>query len=505
MKKTLLSILSGTIFIAVFFISLNKIPDHYYKNRDDAVITLSHALNYIQFGHIGVSPSGGRTEGYSSHFNFWLFTLINLIAPLKWDILFTLQTWVATFLLGMVIFNYFSNYNATTSLIIVLIFSIWISTFYRFLEWHGSGMENAWMHVIFLYLILEMIHSIKMGKVNYRIIFIGFAASLIRTEAIYHFLFVLIFYSFFYFSIKKEKKVFFKVGAILVLWTAYNLWRMHYFGNFIPNTGIAQNISPFENVSRIVLFDLKYIKEQIKYSLGIIYFHGIYLLIFSLPFIFSTSFRNKLFQDQLTDYQEFKFILITTIIFSITSFFYPLIFGIARMDFTRTTTFIVPFILLTLFFIYSRILKYFSASFKTVLMLSILFLSLFLIDFSIAGRKPKIIGWEIEWYNDIITEAEKFAKDNSIHRLNLANPDLGKISYVKKYNIFDLGMIGSPLIASVSSDKKLFRYIHVLFARKYYTCYLLKSRNVIIKQKDMTHMESSRETFREDFIINLIE
>ncbi len=242
---------------------------------------------------------------------------------------------------------------------------------------------------------------------------------------------------------------------MLILWLSYNLWRLDYFGNFIPNTGIAQKISLFENLKRLVSLDFDYIKEYMKYALGIVYFHGIYLLIPVLFILSKFSLRTKIFRKGSGDNNDLKFILMVTLVLSTTSFMYPFIFGIARMDFTRTTTFIVLFVLLTLFFLYSLILENNSFNNKGKIIFTTLLLSVLLVDFSLAGRKPKIIGWDIEWYKNIITEVDKFAENNFIHRVNLANPDLGKISYEKKYNVFDLGMLGSPLISNLASDKRV--------------------------------------------------
>lgn len=464
MKKYLLSILSGIIFCLIFFLNYSLIPDHYYKNRDDAVITLSHAKNFVDFGYIGVSPSGGVTEGFSSHLQFWLYVIVYWTYSIDWETFFKIQTWITTFLLGVILFHFFKYQKTKTSIFIVIIFSLYASSFYRFLEWHGSGMENAWMHVLFLYLFFLMTDSVKKQKVNYVIVPIGFLAIIIRTESIYHILPLLLFYSIFHFQLNKDKKVFQIVIGILLLWLVYNIWRIFYFGNFIPNTGLAQNISPLNNIIRVFSLDETYIKEYIKYSFGIFYFHGIYLLLIVFLFLFIIRLIKKPFPNKFNLTSDIKFILFATVVLSITSFFYPIIFGIARMDFTRTTTFIVLFILLSIFYLYTYIIGQSFYSIKHKFIISAILISMLIFDFSFSGRKPKSIGWEIEWYKDIISSAEKISDDNLLYRINLANPDLGKVSYVKKFNIFDLGMLGSPLIASVAADKELYRYYFYNFA-----------------------------------------
>ncbi len=105
-------------------------------------------------------------------------------------------------------FRFFNKHKPKISILIIIIFSFFASTFYRFLEWHGSGMENAWMHVVFLYFVLLMSKSINKGKLYFSLILIGFLATLIRTEAIYHILPLFILYTFFYYKIYNDKKYF---------------------------------------------------------------------------------------------------------------------------------------------------------------------------------------------------------------------------------------------------------------------------------------------------------
>ncbi|MBW2525913.1 MAG: hypothetical protein JRI23_17150, partial [Deltaproteobacteria bacterium] len=50
-----------------------QIPGSFYLLRDDGVITFSHARNLVEYGAIGVDPSGARVEGFSSPLHFGIY------------------------------------------------------------------------------------------------------------------------------------------------------------------------------------------------------------------------------------------------------------------------------------------------------------------------------------------------------------------------------------------------------------------------------------------------
>ena len=63
------------LFVFFFFLGYEKIPVHFYRYRDDGVITLSHARNWVDFGFIGVNPSGERVEATSAPLQMLLYAL----------------------------------------------------------------------------------------------------------------------------------------------------------------------------------------------------------------------------------------------------------------------------------------------------------------------------------------------------------------------------------------------------------------------------------------------
>ena len=99
----------GVIFVAIFYIAYGLIPSDFYLHRDDGLITLSHAKNWVDFGFIGVNPSGERLEGYSAPVQFFLFAFAYLLAGISYVSFMDWQTFIGTFLLGCIFVLYFVN------------------------------------------------------------------------------------------------------------------------------------------------------------------------------------------------------------------------------------------------------------------------------------------------------------------------------------------------------------------------------------------------------------
>jgi hypothetical protein len=95
--------------LAVFWAAYRTVPAPYYQNRDDALITFSHARNLADYGIVGVNPSGGRVEGFSTPVQFALFYAAYKAAKIPYA-LFTLgQTFFCAFLLGFFFIKFFKS------------------------------------------------------------------------------------------------------------------------------------------------------------------------------------------------------------------------------------------------------------------------------------------------------------------------------------------------------------------------------------------------------------
>ncbi|HEX9368396.1 MAG TPA: hypothetical protein VF921_17325, partial [Vicinamibacterales bacterium] len=80
-KIGLFLLLGAAAFLLAFHHKAAEVPPANYADRDDAVITLSHARNLVEYGFIGVSPSGERVEGFSAPLQFWIATATYAVSP----------------------------------------------------------------------------------------------------------------------------------------------------------------------------------------------------------------------------------------------------------------------------------------------------------------------------------------------------------------------------------------------------------------------------------------
>src|ERR1051325_11593746 len=88
------------LFVVILHLRLERVPPANYEARDDAVITLSHARNLVEYGFIGVSPSGERVEGFSTPLQFLVAGVAYTIHPFGYRAFFRWQTLIGTMLLG---------------------------------------------------------------------------------------------------------------------------------------------------------------------------------------------------------------------------------------------------------------------------------------------------------------------------------------------------------------------------------------------------------------------
>jgi len=184
-RKSHFSLLSGLVFVAVFWIGYRSIPDRYYKNRDDALITFSAARNLVEHGVVGVNSSGGRVEAYSTPAQFLLFYAFYAAARVPYETFAQWQTFVCAFLLGFFFIKFFRA-DYLWGLIFSFVSAVLCLHDPSFLEWHGSGMENPIVHVLFLVSIYLLYKMFLERRISYGSAFFLFAASIARIESIYY-------------------------------------------------------------------------------------------------------------------------------------------------------------------------------------------------------------------------------------------------------------------------------------------------------------------------------
>ena len=354
---------SGLLFVVVFLIHYSLTDNSLYANRDDAIITLSHAKNFVDYGFIGVNPSGPIVEGFSAPFQFWIYVIFYKLTKVEFKSFFLFQTIICTFLLGG-FFTLFFNKSFKSKFLISFFSALSLTFIWKFFSWHGSGMENAYTHFLFLGTVYFLYNFFKKDKINFYFAIFVFFATISRVESVYHIAPILLIFSIFWFLSNLEKSNLQKLEGLLfssfvfILWLSFHLGRFFYFGDFLPNTAYAQNISILDRINSFISFDISFIVSSLKNSFTIFFQLGIVFLIVPLFKSRKQAFtppHDKFLENFKTFFILFKkkelynqnnLLLLMCFSLIITALLAPFIFGPARMDVTRTSTHSSIFVLL---------------------------------------------------------------------------------------------------------------------------------------------------------------
>lgn len=224
-----------------------------YECRDDAVITLSHARNLVEFGFIGVSPSGERVEGFSAPLQFWVGAAAYALTKVDYQTFCRVQSEAGTLLLGLacawLLLAGIGRVDRTSLWRLAFIGAAICATAEilaqsrAFLLWHASGMENVYKNVTMLVLLWALDAMLRTGRIRPAMAALVFAASMARTEAVVP---VAILLAVFVGAWRLRHGDWRAVGFVVIglaPWAAYMLWRRTYFGQWVPNTAVAQEIA----------------------------------------------------------------------------------------------------------------------------------------------------------------------------------------------------------------------------------------------------------------------
>jgi len=439
-QKNLLSIIGGVIFLILFLWGYSTIDSHWYEYRDDGVITLSVAKNLVDYGFWGVSPSGPIVEASSSPIQVFLYAITYALWDLKYSTYAYWQTIISTFLLGAIYIRFFSD-KVVFALIATTITAFSLTKFFNFFLWHGSGMENAITHLLFLLTVYILYKAIEDKKIYYSLAVILFFATISRLDSVYHIAFILVLFSIYWFIVYKELRALYFSLVVFLLWFSFQLWRYYYFGDLTPNTAYAQHISVFERILKIVSLDRETIRQSLSLAREIFLVQAGWLLLL-VPALLYYAKRNY----------ALIFLLLTVLTITLTSYFNPFLFGPTRLDHNRSTTqmIVLVFLLITMLF-------YALESYKKKIILFVIFTPFTLWYYQHLGYAPKPLCCNTKSFDKTRVKVELLAKKHNIHRATISNPDLGVFSWHKNFNIVDFGRLGSPIMAHIGDDHKLIK------------------------------------------------
>ncbi len=423
--RIFLPLLGGLIFYLAFHWAYSDIPNSYYQVRDDGVITMSHARNLVEYGFIGVNPSGGRVEGYSAPVQLFLFAAVYAVTGTDYAVYAAVQTAVATFLLGA-LFALFFKERTIPALVLTALAALFLTFLRPFLQWHGSGMENAITHVLFLATVLILVSQVRMERVVYLWSIPVFLATVSRVESIFHIAPLLVIFGAFWWFVFRDWRGMRFSSIVLVSWGLFQLWRYFYFGDLLPNTAYAQSISVPDNLRSWPLPNG-----------DILSYHGGFVLLLALPVIFVLSRCRQ---------TVLLLLLVGSLI--LTAVFSEWVFGPARMDRARLTTHVAVFAALGTAAMFYHLTS--LGSIRRTLLTAPALGAIAVAVFSMNVVAPYKAGWGTWLFDGTRSEFARVAEREALPRPTVSNPDLGAMSWHKKFNIVDFGLLGSPIMAKIS-------------------------------------------------------
>lgn len=432
-------IIGGVIWMCVFYFFYAPIPDSLYQYRDDGVITLSHGKNLVDQGFLGVNPSGGRVEGFSSPLHVWTYVLVYGLTGWDWRRFMDFQTWMATFLIGG-IWTAFFHPSRHWAWVYSLMGAVLCCRDMPFLLWHGSGMENPWMSLTMLAFLTWLRGSALSARQILMGVFLSWLAAYSRIESIMYVLPVLVLGI--GWAPSAAKKVFWwTMGGFVILYSAYHCWRWQYFGTWLPHTALAQGKQFSDTWVKLLAGDRAYWETSLYAAAAIFIRKDAYIFLLLLPFA-GPAWKKP----------GNRVLLLALGWFFVAIHLHPFLFGPTRMDLTRAIAFFTPLGYLGVFILADALSL--SNRLRLLAALMILFM---LHPYLHYHQQPYEAGWAVETFEALERGALQYSRAYDFPRPLVASPDLGKISYGKQLNILDLGALGAPVLTRLKHDKALMR------------------------------------------------
>ena len=432
----LASLLGGLLFVLIFEMAYDGIPDHLYQVRDDGVITMSHARNLVDYGFIGINPSGGRVEGYSAPVQLFLYAAAYAVTGVGYAVWSGAQTVAATFLLGVLLVLFFGE-RKLLAVGLTGVAALFLTLLRPFLLWHGSGMENAITHVLILATVLILFFLVRAGRMHYWLAVPVFLASISRVDGIFHVGPLLIVFGGVWLAAFRDwRGVRFSLLAA-GLWVLFHWWRYLYFGDLLPNTAYAQDIPLADNLGLWLALDRQHMHEAVASAGTILDFHGAKVLALALPVLLMLSRRRETVVLAL---------LLGSLL--LTAAFSESVFGPARMDRARTTTHLAVVSALGISALFYHLML------RRRIRWAVPFVAV--AGWGVFGTgmviPPYKAGFSVDSFDKNRKVFARIASAEDLYRPTVANPDLGVMSWHKQFNVIDMGSLGSPLIARLAAS-----------------------------------------------------
>lgn len=433
-----IALVGACLFAFVFSYRLSDVPADNYQFRDDAVITLSHARNLVEFGFIGVSPSGERVQGFSAPLQFWIAAAIYRVVPFEYATFLGWQSVVGTLLLGTLVAVLLvagaTNFGVIRLGLVVLALAasaVVLASSRAFLLWHASGMENVYKCAALLGLLWALDRALREKRGLLFAAGLTFIASLTRADAVVPVAALVGTFVVLWWWRYRDVR-----GMLVILlggsaWVVYKFVEYSYFGSWTPNTAAGQGIDVADRIQYALSAPGLALRDYAAWGLrvgGSLQASQLMLL----PVVVWIA-RDRLARER-------ALLVCAGSIACVAQFAF---FGTARMDEARTVTELalyatlsVPFVLLA-----SKTLETRQTLTACVL------LPVLAVVFSLRAPDRTVVGWGTADFEVVSSEIFEWARIEGLHRPLVANPDLGALSWRKTFNVADLGRLGSVALA----------------------------------------------------------
>ncbi len=234
----------AVVWVALGAYALSRVPDAWWRWRDDGVITLSQARGLVDFGHPAVSAAGERVEAASAPLQMFLASAYFRLGGSGWQrfmdvqviACFALSGWSAMWLCRV----HAPGQSWRRQLGAVLAAAVLGLTAWRSLGWFASGMENS-LTVALLLLAMAATAATIADPDNHgwlagaafglagisRVEWAGLLLPALAATVV---------------ALRHRPKVAARVAGIAgLVWTMVHGWRHLVFGTFIPNSAVVQD------------------------------------------------------------------------------------------------------------------------------------------------------------------------------------------------------------------------------------------------------------------------
>ena len=427
---------ASAFFCGVLSLWYLLIPFEWFALRDDGVITLSHAKNWVEYGFIGVNPSGERIEAFSSPLQFAIFSLIYWLTSMNYPSFMLLQTVVLSAIIGGLICQLLKREPFRTGCAMVV-----IAGYLPFIQWHGSGMENPWTHGFVLLTLVLLIWQYQRQRLWIFSIFFIFAATITRIESVYHIAPLLWIFAEAWRQRQRNWQGYQYATIIGICWLVFQFLRYSYFGDWQPNTAYAQNLSLSKRLMGLmqgnasIWFSMTLAGFLIFWNSGVIY---------PLLVLIVGKLTHWKMQWGLPEYLLLSLLL--------TASLNPILFGFTRLDPVRSVSFLI---LISVIFTL-RVGWHFPVFVQGFIFVVGGGLTLW-VDSALVKRDmafhqtfhSKYLCCSVQPFLETYEMIKTLSDQQGWHRPMVAVPDLGVFSWGKDFNILDSGRLGSTWMAKL--------------------------------------------------------